>query len=330
FVEGKSAYFISNNRGKESIALNLKHPEDRAIFDKLLSKGDVLVENFRPGTMEKLGYGWELLQQKYPHLIYASVSGFGHSGPMMSLPAYDMVIQAMSGLMSVTGEPGHGPQAVGISLCDIGAGMFTASGILSALFWRERSGRASRVDISMLDAALAMQGTNVMRYGATGIVTGRIGIRHSLITPFGAFMCQDAPIIIAAGNDHLFGQLCEVIGRPDLVHDPRFVSNALRTENEAALRGLLESGLASRNLAEWLDILGKIGIPCAAINTMAETMALPQVQARHMVVDASERGVSLKVSGNPIKLSDLPDPRPHQVAPDLDEHRDEILAWLES
>ncbi|MDI9349723.1 MAG: CaiB/BaiF CoA-transferase family protein [Candidatus Symbiobacter sp.] len=328
FVHQKSAYFISNNRGKESICLDLKQPADRIILDQLLARGDVLVENFRPGTMEKLGYGWEILQKKYPHLIYASISGFGHSGPLMTAPAYDMVIQALSGLMSVTGSPDGGPQAIGISLCDIGAGMFAATGIVSALLWRERSGRARRVDVSMLDAALSMQGTNVMRYGATGEVPGRVGIRHSLITPFGAFACRDGQIILAAGNDHLFGQLCHVIGKTDLITDSRFTNNEARNENYAALKPLIEDALAARTVTEWLEILAKIGFPCAPINTMREAMLMPQVSARHMVVTATERGVSLPVAGNPIKLSDLPDPRPGQIAPDLDEHRGEILAWL--
>ena len=204
FVNGKSTYFASVNRGKESIALDLKADADRKIFEKLLEKADVIVENFRPGTMEKLGYGWDTLHKNYPKLIYASASGFGHTGPNSKDPAYDMVVQGMGGIMSITGNEGQPPARVGMSIGDVGAGLFTAVAVNAALVHRLKTGESTKVDIAMFDCQLALLENAIMRYTVEGEIPGPLGARHPTITPFQAFATSDGAIIIAAGNDGLF------------------------------------------------------------------------------------------------------------------------------
>ena len=229
FIGGKSAYFMSLNCGKESIALNLKDDVDRAIFERLLAGADVLVENFRAGAMDKLGYGWEPLHERYPRLIYAAASGFGQTGPYRLRPAYDMVVQAMGGVMSLTGHPGTPPTRVGTSIGDITAGLFTAAGVNAALYHRAQTGDGMMIDVAMLDAQVAILENAIARYFATGEVPGPIGSRHPSITPFEAFATADGHIVIAAGNDDLFARLCASIGRGDLASEASFASNEQRT-----------------------------------------------------------------------------------------------------
>ena len=243
FINGISAYFASLNRGKQSVALDLKVTTDRERFEGLLVDADVLVENFRPGTMEKLGYGWEELHPRFPRLVYAAVSGFGHTGPLASRPAYDMVVQAMGGVMSITGQPGGAPTRVGTSIGDLTAGLFTAIGVCSALFERERTGEAAKIDVAMLDCQVAILENAIARYAATGEVPRPLGARHPSITPFAAFEAQDGWFVIAAGNDMLFRRLCDVIGRPEVADDPRFATNALRTQHHSELQAELERAL---------------------------------------------------------------------------------------
>src|SRR5665213_524058 len=212
FIKGVSRYFASIDRGKESIVLDLKKDEDKRIFEKLLEIADVVVENFRPGTMEKLGYGWEDLHPRYPRLIYAAASGFGHTGPYSRHPAYDMVVQGLGGVMSITGYPGEPPARVGMSIGDIGAGLYTTIAVNAALFHRERSGEATKIDIGMLDCQIALLENAVMRYTVLGEIPGPLGARHPTITPFQALATQGGSIIIAAGNDGLFQKLCAVLG----------------------------------------------------------------------------------------------------------------------
>lgn len=226
FVGDRSAYFSSLNRGKQSIALDLKDDADRRIFDRLLARADVLVENFRPGVMQRLGYGWDTLHDRFPRLVVASTSGFGQTGPYAGRPAYDVVVQAMGGVMSLTGHPGSPPTRVGTSLGDITAGLFTAIGIQAALVDRFRSGVGSRIDVALLDCQVAILENAIARYAATGEVPGPIGARHPSITPFDAFATRDGYVVIAAGNDGLFARLCDVLGEPQLASDPRFSSNA--------------------------------------------------------------------------------------------------------
>jgi CoA:oxalate CoA-transferase len=329
FLKGKSAYFMSLNRGKESIALDLKRDADRAIFDRLLAKADVLVENYRPGTMEKLGYGWDALHARYPRLIYAAASGFGHSGPYSRRAAYDMVVQGMGGIMSLTGHEGAPPTRVGTSVGDITAGLFTAIGINAALFSRTQTGQGQKIDVAMLDCQIAILENAIARYFATGQTPGPLGARHPSITPFEAFATQDGHVIIAAGNDALFAKLCDAIGRSDLRDDARFASNDLRTRNHAPLKEQLEATLRARSTAEWLAILEPAGVPSGPINNVAQALSDPQIAARNMVVSVTDPQVgTLKMAGNPIKLSGFADPATRGAVPSLDGDRETILRSL--
>jgi CoA:oxalate CoA-transferase len=329
FRKGKSAYFISINRGKQSIALDLKAEADKRIFERLLGKADLLVENFRPGTMEKLGYGWDVLHPRYPRLIYAAASGFGHSGPYSHYPAYDMVVQGLGGIMSITGNPGQPPVRIGTSIGDIGAGLYTAVAVNAALLHRERTGEATKVDVAMFDCQLALLENAVLRYTLTGQIPGPMGARHPSITPFEAFATKDGYLIIAAGNDGLFAKLCAAIERPDMATDPLFATNDLRSQNGDKLRAVLDPLLRGRPTAAWLELLGKAGIPCGPINNMAEALAHPQVAARNMLVKVEDPALgAVHVAGNPMKLSAFADPPTRPPAPDLDADRAAILREL--
>ena len=318
FINGISAYFASLNRGKQSRALDLKDPADRERFEALLIDADVLVENFRPGTMEKLGYGWDELHARFPRLIYAAVSGFGHTGPLATRPAYDMVVQAMGGVMSITGHPGGPPTRVGTSIGDLTAGLFTTIGICSALYDRATTGEASKIDVAMLDCQVAILENAIARYAATGDVPGPLGARHPSITPFSAFAAADGHFVIAAGNDLLFRRLCTVIGCPGVTDDPRFATNALRTEHHAELQAEIEYALRSETVATWLERLEAADLPCGPINDVAAVLAHPQVRARNMVVRVDDdRLDGLGDGGQPDQEQPLP--RPHQPGriPDL-------------
>jgi CoA:oxalate CoA-transferase len=329
FVAGHSAYFASLNRGKQSIALDLKQARDREIFEKLVARADVLVENFRPGAMERLGYGFEKLHARHPRLVMASTSGFGQTGPYAGRPAYDIVVQAMGGIMSLTGHPGAAPARVGTSIGDIAAGLFTAIGIQAALLDRVRTGRGRHVDVSMLDCQVAILENAIARCSATGEVPGPLGTRHPSITPFQALRTRDGHLVVAAGNDALFAKLCRVLGCEPLAGDPRFASNELRTRHHEALAALLESELAKADTAAWLERLLAAGIPCGPLQDVEEVLADPQVAARNMVVTAELAGaLRLAMAGNPIKLSGVADPPVRDAAPALDADRAAILAEL--
>ena len=329
FVNGKSAYFISVNRGKESIALDLKAPADREIFEKLLDRADVLVENFRPGTMEKLGYGWEDLHPRFPRLIYAACSGFGHTGPHATRPAYDMVVQAMGGIMSITGQPGGEPTRVGLSIGDLAAGLYTTIGINAALFERAMTGVARKVDVAMLDCQVALMENAIVRYSATGEIPGPLGGRHPSITPFQVFRTADGHMIVACGNDVMWRRFCEVIGRPDLVEEPRYASNRLRNENHDALEAEIQAELSKRNTAAWLEMLDAAGVPASRINNVAQLLEHPQIGPRNMAVEVEDpKAGRLRIAGNPIKLSGVPDAPTRATAPDVDEDREKILGEL--
>jgi CoA:oxalate CoA-transferase len=329
FVKHHSAYFASINRGKESIALDLKADEDRRIFEKLLEKADVVVENFRPGTMEKFGYGWETLHKRYPQLIYASASGFGHTGPNSKDPAYDMVVQGMGGIMSVTGFPGGEPTRVGMSIGDVGSGIYTAVAVNAALLHRFRTGEATKVDIAMFDCQIALLEGVVVRYTAEGVVPGPVGSRHATITPFQAFKTKDGNIIIAAGNDSLFVRLCNALGKPAMGLDPNYLTNDGRRTKQKQLEAEIEAILADKTTTEWIKIIGDAGVPCGPINNIAQALQHPQVEARNMLVTVPDgEGGTLKVSGNPLKMSAFTDPPTRDAAPDLDANRAAILKEL--
>ncbi len=329
FVKGKSAYFISLNRGKESIALDLKDEHDRGVFERLLERADVLAENFRAGTMDRLGYGWDALHARYPRLIYAATSGFGATGPYRRRPAYDMVVQAMGGIMSLTGHPGSPPTRVGTSIGDISAGLFTTIGVSSALYRRALTGEGMMIDVAMLDCQVAILENAIARYASTGDVPGPIGSRHPSITPFEAYATRDGYIVVAAGNDALFARLCATIGRPALAADARFETNPLRTEHCAELKREIESALSAGMSGHWLRVFEEAGIPSGPINNVAQVLADPQVLARTMVVTADDAAAgTLRMAGNPIKLSAYADRETRPPAPDLDADRERILREL--
>ncbi len=330
FVGGKSSYFSSLNRGKESIALDLRADADRALFRRLVARADVLVENYRAGAMDRLGFGWEALHAEFPGLIYAAVSGFGHSGPYRTRPAYDMVVQAMGGIMSVTGSEGGPPTRVGTSVGDITAGLFGLSGVLAALYQREKTGVGVKVDVAMLDCQVAILENALARYFASGATPGPIGNRHPSITPFDAFATATDPVVIAAGNDSLFATLCRVLDRPDLPADGRFADNAGRSAHHVALKAELESALAARPAVEWLARFEEAGIPAGPINDVGQVVADAQIGARNMIVSADdpEAGI-LKMAGNPVKSPAWEDPATRTPAPALDGDRAAILAWLD-
>ena len=326
FVDGRSAYFTSFNRGKESIALDLKDEGDRKIFEALLGRADVLVENYRGGTMEKLGYGWDALHARMPKLIYAATSGFGHTGPYKSRAAYDMVVQGMGGIMSLTGHPGSEPTRVGSSIGDITAGLFTAIAVNGALYDREKTGLGVKIDVAMLDCQVAILENAIARYFATGEVPGPIGARHPSITPFEAYRTADGFVIIATIHTDLFRVAVGVLGRPELADDPRFDTNELRTQNHHSVKVELEAALGSGTTQHWLEALGRAGVPCGPLNNVEEVLSEPQVIARNMVVEASDgAGGTLKMAGNPIKMSAYHDPAARGAAPELDGDRDRIL-----
>jgi len=329
FKNGKSAYFASVNRGKESIALDLKSPAGREIFERLLDKADALVENFRPGTMEKLGYGWESLHQRYPRLVYAAASGFGHSGPYSHYPAYDMVVQGLGGIMSITGHPGMPLTRVGTSVGDLAGGLYAAVALNAALLHRQRTGEATKVDVALFDCQLALLENAIMRYTTTGEVPGPMGARHPSITPFEAFSTQDGNLIIAAGNDGLFVKLAHALDRADLAENPLFKTNALRNEHQEALRAEIEGALRGEGTDHWIAVLEKAGVPCGPVNNIAQALAHPQTAARNMLISVEDPVTGpLKLAGNPMKLSGFADPPTRPRAPDLDADRNHILREL--
>jgi CoA:oxalate CoA-transferase len=329
FVKGKSSYFSSVNRGKQSIALDLKAAGDKGIFEALLAKADVVVENFRPGTMEKLGYGWETLHPRYPQLIYAAASGFGHTGPYSHHPAYDMVVQGLGGIMSITGHPGQPPVRIGMSIGDIGAGLYTAVAVNAALLHREKTGEAIKVDIAMFDCQLALLENAIMRYTVSGETPGPLGARHPSITPFEAFATADSAMIVAAGNDALYLKFCEALGRLDLAAAPEYKSNDLRNRNQATLKTEIERELTKKPTATWIEILAKAGIPAGPINTVPQALAHPQVAARNMLVTVDDPiSGKLTLAGNPLKLSAFADPTTRAPAPELDADRAKLLREL--
>ncbi len=330
FVDGQSAYFATLNTGKQSIALDLATEAHRMIFERLLARADVLIENFRPGAMQRLGYGWKLVHALHPRLIYASVSGFGQTGPDSLKPAYDMVVQARGGVMSITGEAGGPPVRVGASIGDIAAGMFLTQGILAALFARERTGQGAMVDVAMLDAQLAIQEHSLAITTATGKPPGRTGARHPTITPFSTYRASDGFVVIAAGNDAIFSRLCATLGL-DLGADPRFATNAARCDNHALLKRLLEAVTLTETVAHWIAVLEGAGLPTARVQDMAEVLRDPQILARNMVlpITAQAGGPAFVAPGNPIKMSTLPEIATRKPAPRLDGDRQAVLDWLD-
>lgn len=329
-LNGVSGYTLSVNRGKESIALDLKREDDLAIFHRLLARADVLVENYRPGVMDKLGLGWEALHERYPRLIYAATSGFGHTGPYASYAAYDLVAQAMGGVMSLTGHPGNPPTRVGCSIGDLVAGLYTTIGINAALVHRSETGQGMKVDVAMLDCQVAITENAIVRHFA-GETPEPLGARHPSSAPFDAFPTADRFIVVAVADDAGYRRLCAALARPDLAADPRFTTNALRLAHHEPLKEELAAMLRARPCEEWITTLRDAGLPCGPINTIADVVADPQVAARNMIVEVADpRAGTVRLFGCPIKMSAFEDPPVRATAPVLDGDRARILAELDA
>ena len=327
-VDGTSAYFAAVNRGKESIALDLKVPADRAVFEQLLMRSDVLVENFRPGVLDKLGYGYERLSERHPSIVLASISGFGQTGPYRTRAAYDVVVQGMSGMMSITGHRGAAPVRVGASIGDLSAALFACNGIQAALFQRERSGRGCHVDVSMLEAQIALLEGAIPEFWCTGASPSPLGARHPGTAPFDAFQSVDGYVVIAAGSDHLFASLAQVLGLPSLPQDVRFASRIERVRHQAELKTLIESVLVTAPVVHWLSLLDAAGVPAGPLNDVGAMLVDPQVISRGVMVEIEETGGQY-APVTPILLSSHAYPDRLPAVPKLDEHRAEILQFLQ-
>ncbi len=325
FIGANSLYFARVNRGKESIALDLRSAADLELLHTMLGQADVLVENFRPGVMDRLGLGYETLAVRYPGLVYASISGFGQTGPWRLRPAYDSVIQGSSGLMSITGAPDGEPTKPGLPISDLSAGLYAFGAILAALRGRDsasgaaqeagQAGRGSRIDIAMHDATVSLLEGAALAFLASGQAPPRIGNAHYAIAPFDTFRASDGPLVICAANDGLFAALAATVERPDLVTNPLFVTNALRHDHREALKKELESALLTRTAQSWLELLGAAGVPCGPVSSVAEALSSEQAEARELVIDVG----GLPMPGNPMKLDGYPELRP-APAPTLDQH----------
>jgi formyl-CoA transferase len=325
FVGRESAYFLSINRNKESLALDLKHQRARTVLDVLLSRADVIVENFRPGTMDRLGLGYDDIAARHPRIVYCSISGFGQTGPRHLEAGYDAMMQAEGGLMSITGASDGPPYRLGVAIGDIATGMFAVQGILAALFARERTNLGQRIDIAMLDAVAALLTYQASIAFATGETPVRIGNRHPSIAPYDTFAASDGEFVLSVGNDEQFERLASVLGRAALAADPRFATNRDRVENHAELRTELTRALADWKRNELVSALTAAGVPAAAVRSVAEALADPQLAARQMIVPLEHvTEGAIRVLGSPLKLSSTP-ASVRTPPPTLGQHTEKIL-----
>jgi len=322
----ESAYFVGVNRNKKSVTLDIAKPEGQAIIHKLLEHCDILVENFKVGALAKYGLGYEQLAKTHPRLIYCSITGFGQTGPYAPRPGYDALIQAMGGVMSLTGEPNGSPQKVGVPVADLFAGLYGCIGILAAVNHRNSTGQGQQIDIGMLDTHVAWLANQGMNYLATGENPVRLGNQHPNIAPYQEFPTKDGYLILAVGNDPTFERFCKAFGQEALLADPRFATNPIRVQNRQLVTDTLTPVMKSKTTAEWIDALEALKIGCGPINTLEQVFADPHVQAREMVVEmAHGSGETVKVIANPVKLSATP-PSYRSAPPVLGEHTEDVLA----
>ena len=328
FVHGESSYFLGINRNKESLTLNLKHPDGQEVFRRLVGRADVLVENFRPGTMDRLGFGYETVRALNDRLIYAAISGFGQDGPYRERVAYDLILQGIGGLMGTTGEEGGPPVKVGVAVTDIAAGMFAAYGILAALRARDRVGRGQLVDASMLDSQVAWLTYQAGYYFATGENPRRLGSAHPSLVPYQAFRTRDGYLNVAVGSEAIWARFVLAVGTPHLGDDPRFATNPDRVRHREILLPLLEPIFGTKTTLEWSRILEAAGVPAGPIYLLSDLFDDPQVRHRHMVVEMTHpKAGRIKQTGIPLKLSETPG-RLASPPPLLGEHTDRILSEL--
>lgn len=307
FVAGESAYFLSVNRNKESVALDFRKPRGAAVLDGLLARADVLVENFRPGTLERHGFGYRALAGRYPRLVYCSLSGYGQTGPKRDMAGYDMVLQAEGGLMSITGAAEGPPYRVGVAVADLVAGLLAANGIVLALFARERTGAGQAVDVALFDSVLALLSYQAGLALATGVPAARMGNAHPSIVPYDSFEAADGLFVLAVGNDDQWQRMCHVAGLDQVAADPRFRTNPDRVRNRDVLQPILVDAFRARTRDAWLRDLQGAGVPCGAVRDIHEALADPQVAARDMVqrIEHVTAG-ALSLLGLPIKLQGTP------------------------
>ena len=325
YVANESAYYLGLNRNKRSITMDFNDPQHKKRLLELVNTATVLVENFRPGTLERQGLGYETLRAMNPGLIYCSISGYGHDGPYAMRPGYDFVAQAESGIMSVTGDIEGEPQRVGSPVADISAGMFACMSILAALHVREKTGKGQRIDISLLEAAVSLLGNVSSNYLISGEEAVRYGNGHPNIVPYQAFRTQDGYIVVSCGNDRIYQTFCHLLEREDLATDPRFANNPQRVRNRKELVPILQEVFLQRKTDDWLTELRAAGIPCGPINTVSQVFSDPQLQARGFVWECEHPTAgTIKLSGSPIRLSETP-ARLYKAPPLLGEDNDTLL-----
>jgi len=328
FVAGESAYFLSINRNKESVTVDFKPAEGRAVLERLIAKADVFVENFRPGTIERAGFGWAAVHTRHPRLVYASISGYGQTGPRSDEAGYDAVMQAEGGLMSVTGDPDRPGYRLGVAITDMVAGLYCAQGITAALLARERSGQGQRVDIGMLDTTAALLTYQAANWFATGRIPPRQGNRHATIAPYETFTTSDGEIVIAVGNDATWQKFCPAIGVPELAADPRFATNKDRMEHYDSMRPPIDREFRSKTNAEWVKILNDAGVANGEVRDIGQMLNDPQLAAREMVQTLMHPTVgATRVIGAPIKLSENA-ATVRTAPPTLGQHTDAVLSEI--
>ena len=328
FSEGESAYYLCVNRNKRSIIVDFKTEDGRRIIHELIKRSDVLVENFRPGTLARFSLDFEAASAINPNLIYCSITGFGQTGPLRDKPGYDFMIQAMGGLMSITGEPDGEPMKVGVAVTDLFAGQNAVIAILAALQARTQTGKGQHLDISLFDSQVAMLANVASNYLISGNLPKRYGNAHANIVPYQSFQASDAWFVVAVGNDRQFAKLCEVLGKQEFANEERFSSNSERVKHRDELISLLKPVFLTKTSREWLSMLEAAGIPCGPINALDEVFAMPQVEAREMLLHMkhAETG-ALRLVGSPLKLSATP-VEYRLPPPELGQHTEEILREL--
>jgi formyl-CoA transferase/CoA:oxalate CoA-transferase len=307
FIHGESAYFLSINRNKKSVTINLRTEKGCEIVRKMASTYDVLIENYRPGIVQKLGLDYETLNKINPQLIYCSISGFGQTGPYREKPSYDIVGQAMGGLMSLTGEENRPPVKIGVAISDIFAGMYAAIGILSALITRKQTGQGQMIDVSLLDGLVSILSHQAGNYLVSGVDPKRLGSAHPTIAPYQAFQAADSYFVIAVGNDALWRRFCQGVNLSELMTDPRFATNPDRVKNRDELTQILNTFFQKKTAQEWLSLIEKAGVPCGPVLQLSEVFTDPQVLHRKMVEEIEHPSAGhIKVVGTPLKLSSTP------------------------
>lgn len=328
FIGDVSSYFLSVNRGKKSLTLNLRHEKGMGLLKKLIPKMDILVENFRPGVMKKMGLDYDTLKDLNPRLLYVSISGFGQYGDYSQRPAFDMVAQGMGGTVSITGEPGRPPVRVGYSIGDLGGALYAVTGTMAALYEREKTGLGQHLDVAMLDSQIALCENACARYFATGQIPQPIGTRHPIVTPFQVFPTRTDDMVVVTFKNEDWGTLCHAIGRDDLPEDERFNTMEKRTANHAKLEPLLIEIFLEKPREEWLILFDQVGVIASPVNNIEQVVSDKHVNARDMILDVKHsRMGNMKVVGTPMKFSRTPC-RIHKASPDLGEHTGKILAEM--